>query len=453
MKEHNNINIYDIVDGELPDWALTYWKEATKSIDCNPIFTFTSMLAMTSIAVGTSARVEPKPFWFIYSGLYIAIIGKPSTKKSPAIKMMLIPLDFIQRENKSEYFRLKAEYNSLKDEDNDNEKLVPPTYKVSFLSDTTMEAMADQLSKNEMGILVRRDELAHFFKSLNAYKSGGGDLQSVLELYDNETLLITRKSLPIPIQIDKPFVSIIGGLQPQPLTEIFKSTDVGLIERFIFAFPDRDDKKLKYSRATISDEAMEAYQVGMVDLYRKSEQIVDSGSVQNYLFSAEADVHWEDWQNGIEMSEELESMYQKAFARCAKFALLIEILNSPERSVQEVSIRSLKLAIKLTELYVENHIQVLNYLDDGELFIRFNNMMSYLKKQFTNPKLLRSIDGYPALEIRRIYSNKAGGTNGNKDATYEILELLEQKGYGLMLPRNPHSKQPKSFHFYPKHWK
>jgi hypothetical protein len=453
---NNEINIEEIVKGELPEWTLTYWEEATKSIDCNAIFTFTSMLAMASVAIGTSARVEPKPFYFLYPGLYIAIVGKPSTKKSPAISIMLKPLEVIQQKNKKEYFRLKAEYTrQKKDESNDEnkEELKPPVYKVSVLSDTTMEALAEELLRNELGILVKRDELAHFFKSLNAYKNGGGDLQSVLELYDNETIIITRKSLEIPIQIDKPFVSIIGGLQPNPLTEIFKSSDVGLIERFIFAFPDKDDQRRKYSRAIISENSMEDYLKGMVDLHEQSKSIVNSDSVQNYTFSTEADLLWEEWQNAVEMDEELESMYQKAFARCAKFSLLIEILNSPKREFHEISIKSLKLAIKLTELYIENHVKVLNYLEDGELLDKMSKMKSYLIKQFKNPKLLRYVDGLPALEIRRIYSNKAGGTKGDKDATYDLLELLAQKRFGSMLPRNPKSKEPKSFHLFSKYWK
>lgn len=451
MKEQNKI--FDIVEGELPEWIINYWKEATKSIDCNPNFTFTALLGMGSIAIGKSAKIEPKPYYSLYPSLFLACVGKASTKKTPSIRAMIAPIIDIQKENKQEFVRLRTEYIQRKNEG--DEELPPyPVFKLSFLTDTTMESMSENLSKSQnQGILVNKAELAGFFKGLNQYKSGGGDLQYVLELYDNETILITRKSLDVPIQVEEPFISIIGGLQPSVLGEVFKTTDVGLVERFCFTFGMPNEKRSAYSRDVINFETMGFYKQGMIDLYRNSERMVAKGEVHTYRFTEEADILWEKWQNEMEYDEDLESMIQKAFARCAKFSLIIEILNHPQREIHQVSEKSLKFAIKLTEMYIENHKTVLNYLEDGELVERFNKMISYLKKQFRNPKILSKIDGFNAIEIRRIYSNKAGGTKGNKDATYEILELLEQKGYGKIVPRNPKSTLPKSFHFYPKFWK
>lgn len=448
-------DITNIVSGKLPEWLVNYWQEATKSIDCDPLYTFTAMLGMASIAVGTSANVQPKPYYVIYPGLYIAIVGNPSTKKSPAIDAMLRPLETIQKQNQSEYFRLKKEYDNAKKAKNDDEKeLIHPVFKCAFISDTTMEAMAEELRKNKLGIIVKKDELAHFFKSLNSYKSGSGDLQSVLELYGNQTILITRKNLDIPLQINKPFVSIIGGLQPELLKEIFKTSDVGLIERFIFAFPDHHNTKRVYSRAIISERAMKTYMKEMNNLYRQSEKIVLSNKSHTYKFTKEADLLWEQWQNEKPMEEALESMYQKAFARCAKFALLIEILNSPIREDHTISIKSLSLAIEISELYITNHIKVLEHIEDGDEKEQINAMLKYLKKRYVNDYTrLTSIEGKPAVSIRAIYSNKAGGTKGASELTYRILTIMEEKGYGQILPKRESAKNEKAFYLFPKFWK
>lgn len=454
-KMENQIDITNIVAGKLPEWLVNYWQEATKSIDCDPLYTFTTILGMASIAVGTSAKVEPKPYYIIYPGLYIAIVGNPSTKKSPAIDAMLKPLEAIQKQNQSEYFISKKEYDNAKKSKNDDEKeLIHPVFKCAFISDTTMEAMAEELRKNKLGIIVKKDELAHFFKSLNSYKSGSGDLQSVLELYGNQPILITRKNLDIPLQINKPFVSIIGGLQPELLKEIFKTSDVGLIERFIFAFPEQDNTKRVYSRAIISERAMNGYMKEMMNLYRQSEKIVHSKQAHTYGFTKEADLLYEKWQNEKPMDEYLESMHQKAYARCAKFALLIEILNSPKRVNHKISVESLELAIEISELYIANHIKVLEHIEDGEEKEQINAMLKYLKKRYVSDYArLPIIEGKSAVKIRTIYSNKAGGTKGSSELTNRILMLMEEKGYGQILPKRENSKSEKAFYLFSKFWK
>lgn len=451
-KMENNIN--KIIEGKLPEWLVNYWQEATKSIDCDPLYTFTAMLGMASIAVGTSANVEPKPYYTIYPGLYIAIVGNPSTKKSPAIDAMVRPLPTIQQYNQSEYSRLKNEYDKAKKAKNDDEELIHPIYRCVFISDTTMEAMAEELRRNPLGIIVKKDELAHFFKSLNSYKSGSGDLQNVLELYGNQQIVITRKNLDIPLQVNKPLVSILGGLQPEVLKEIFKTSDVGLIERFIFAFPEQDNTKRVYSRAIISERAMNGYMKEMMNLYRQSEKIVHSKQAHTYRFTKEADLLYEKWQNEKPMDEYLESMHQKAYARCAKFALLIEILNSPKRVNHKISVESLELAIEISELYIANHIKVLEHIEDGEEKEQINAMLKYLKKRYVSDYArLLIIEGKSAVKIRSIYSNKAGGTKGSSELTNRILMLMEEKGYGQILPKRESSKNEKAFYLFSKFWK
>lgn len=83
------------------------------------------------------------------------------------------------------------------------------------------------------------DELAAFLKSFNKYKSGGGDEEVMLSPFSGKSISVNRKSLE-PIFIEKPFVSIIGSIQPQVLINLFGNNkiDNGPTHRFLFAFPD-----------------------------------------------------------------------------------------------------------------------------------------------------------------------------------------------------------------------
>ena len=114
-----------------------------------------------------------------------------------------------------------------------------PTMGRSVASDTTIEALVSILEDNPRGLLVHKDELTGWVRSMDQYKGGkGSDRQHWLSLWSNDEVVVDRKSrMGEPIVLAKPFVSLFGGIQPAMLSELGGGSEDGLMDRFLFAYP------------------------------------------------------------------------------------------------------------------------------------------------------------------------------------------------------------------------
>jgi hypothetical protein len=74
---------------------------------------------------------------------------------------------------------------------------------------------------------------------MDQYKGGkGSDRQHWLSLWSNDEVVVDRKSrMGEPVVLAKPFVSLFGGIQPAMLGELGGSMEDGLMDRFLFAYP------------------------------------------------------------------------------------------------------------------------------------------------------------------------------------------------------------------------
>src|SRR5215218_4049698 len=103
---------------------------------------------------------------------------------------------------------------------------------------------------------------------MNQYKQGGkgADRQFWLSVHTNQPVSVDRKSAEEPVIVPRPWVSVIGGIQPEVLPDFGTERGDGLIDRFIAVYPEplighwTDDE--------ISEEAHEAYRRTLGKLYR-----------------------------------------------------------------------------------------------------------------------------------------------------------------------------------------
>ena len=105
--------------------------------------------------------------------------------------------------------------------------------------DTTIEALAGILESNPRGVLVARDELAGWVRAMDQYKGGkGADRQIWLSLWSNAPISVDRKGSPEPVIVESPWVSVTGAIQPEILPDLSRGREDGLLDRFLFAFPE-----------------------------------------------------------------------------------------------------------------------------------------------------------------------------------------------------------------------
>ena len=113
--------------------------------------------------------------------------------------------------------------------------------------------------QNENSITLFRDELSGWFSDFGRYNKNG-EVGHYLSMFNNSDLKINRKTQE-PILIHKPFISVVGSIQPEVVSAILKNQSLienGFASRFLFAYP-KDIKKPYYSDKQVSQEVISRY--------------------------------------------------------------------------------------------------------------------------------------------------------------------------------------------------
>ncbi len=245
--------------------------EAEEALGCAPELVALPMLAVLSSAIGTSRVVEVKGGWREWAALFLAVVASPGAMKTPAAKVAKKPAFERQRRLGKEYAEdkedWKREVREWEVEKRDAQKAgepapeepAPPAMSRCVAGDTTVEALVSILEDNPRGLLVHRDELAGWVRSMDQYKGGkGSDRQNWLNLWNTDEVVVDRKSrLGEPIILAKPFISLFGGIQPAMLGELGGGMEDGMMDRFLFAYPA--PRHVRFTEDEVSEEAEARY--------------------------------------------------------------------------------------------------------------------------------------------------------------------------------------------------
>jgi putative DNA primase/helicase len=302
-----------------------------------------------------------------------------SSKKTPAMKLALGPVRERQMALKTEYERQKEEYesalrdylNSKTDGPSELDEPEKPKLGRTYADDTTVERLADILNESRRGLLIIKDELSGWLGAMNQYKQGGkgADRQFWLSVHTNQPVSVDRKSLEEPVIVARPFVSIIGGIQPEVLPDFGKDRGDGLIDRFIPVYPK--PRVGRWTDDEISDHVREEYKATLGRLYKLRHaneeedpfpSRVGMTSEAKALFVAE----YNKLHNELEapgFPQRLRPAWGKLEAYFARFALILamtrvaELGNQGQTGVAEnVTREDMAGAIKLLA-YFKNHVR------------------------------------------------------------------------------------------------
>lgn len=213
----------------LPATVRQFVEAVAESVYCPLDYPAVACLATASAAIGASYVVEVKADFRQGAGLYCAIVGDPSVKKSPPIKHVIRPLLHEQAERVA----------SILEKDGHLPAVWPHGEGELVVSDTTVERLAELLQRQARGLLLYRPELVGWLLSLNQYKAKGvgGDRSFFLEVYDSEPITIHRKNQGTGVvYVARPSLTMLGATQPDVVQEFFERRD-GLAERILWTYP------------------------------------------------------------------------------------------------------------------------------------------------------------------------------------------------------------------------
>jgi hypothetical protein len=326
----------------LPD-ALSEWVcDAAERMQITPDYTAVAALVAAGAIVGRRFAIRPKRHddWYEVPNLWGSGIGRPGVLKSPALDEGLGPLNRLvaaaYAAHVSELERYQTELavaeaqraaakEKLRSEaksKHPNEALLrqlaeesraplpvepkPRRYKTE---DATTEKLGELLVDNPNGLLVRRDELTGWLRSLD--KQGReGDRAFYLEAWNgkggHEIDRIGRGSLHVPALC----LSVLGGIQPGPISRYVydatqgKENDDGLLQRFqVLVWPDVPATYRLVDRRPNVEARERAYAVYARLDALTAEEVVDAAKMEGggaaaipYLrFSQEAQHVFDDW--------------------------------------------------------------------------------------------------------------------------------------------------------------
>jgi hypothetical protein len=317
------------------------------------------LLGFGAGAIGNTRVLHVKDDWWERAILWLAIIARTGSAKTPTQEAARLPLQRLQDaaytrwESETDQFqRDLAAWEALpKPKREEIAKPKPPAFPHFITTDSTKEALA-VMAVDSPGFTVYRDELVAWVESFDAYRSGrGGDRQDMLSLWSGGGLKIDRKSAP-PIVARRPTISVVGGVQPELLLRL--SRDVGsdgFLARFLWAWPEVG--VLRWSAAAVSPDTLD----GICELFAKLRAPRDSHPDGWRVRLSEAALarfvlwHHDNADEQEAMGSLLASIYAKFPSQVLRVALVLHCFWHPESSEDVVSLATMNGAIDLVEFH------------------------------------------------------------------------------------------------------
>ena len=388
----------------LPEILLTFVKDVSHRMQCQPDFVAVSLLTMLGSVIGASCAIRPKQHddWSEVPNVWGGVIGRPGSLKSPAIAEAMKPLTYLEADACVQFESAKTSYLTQKLEREfelkqlksdkwqktaglDSEALKKRTVALMMedgieepkmrrykTNDATVEMLGELLRNNPRGILLERDELVGLLA--NCDKQGHeGDRAFYLEGWNGTGHFATDRIGRGSIIIPHLCLSIFGGIQPAKLQAyIYDAVDGygndGLLQRFqLMVYPDdKNDWQLvdqapdKEAREKIIKIARALAAADFVGLGATKD---NEHSIPYFHFAISAQTAFNKWLIGLEkkvrniedpiIAEHL-GKYRKLVPALALIFHLVDVVDGRREGKKSISKKSVSLAIAWS-LYLESH--------------------------------------------------------------------------------------------------
>ncbi|UNF29577.1 DUF3987 domain-containing protein [Bartonella krasnovii] len=357
-------------------------------------FIAVSALCGLAALIGNGVHIAPKQYddWKIVPNLWGALIGQPSTMKTPTMQAALTPITCLQKKWYKEWLKQKERqeieeiletldksekkkqahkaikkgdletarallYETLS-QDNDYDDDVSRF----IVNDTSVEKLGELLQENPRGLLMVRDELSGFLTDMER-KEYQTDRAFYLTAFNGDGQFTYDRIGRGTIFIPNATVSIIGGIQPSRILPFIRNVlygkgNDGFLQRFqMLVWPD-ETKDWQWVDRPPNQEAWETYEGVFHSLYDKP-----LGSPEHPLvmrFSAEAQEIFREWMQkifkeakGNNLCESLQAHLLKMPKTIVSLALIFELT---EGGRFEINKDALQTALRW-EKYLLSHVK------------------------------------------------------------------------------------------------
>lgn len=329
-------------------------------------YVLSSVLYASSVAIGNTHEVRVKNAWHEGTNLFMAIVGETGVAKSHAISLAIKPLleknqmfFNIYQEQMKEY----QQYSKGKKGEG-SESLIEPHLQQVLADDATLEAMYRIHHHNPRGLGVYYDEFRGWFNNMGKYNKGS-DQEVWLKIWSRKPVLVNRVSSS-PISIMLPNVSVIGGIQTDLLSSLFRDDrdKNGFVERILFVTSPNTQKN-NFSEEDMPKSVLAQYSRLINNLLDQPLQKGHNGSLCPNLLelSPRARSLYIDYfnqnasmVNSSSVCPRIKGFYAKFDTYTIRFALNLQMLywTCGEDSKDFVGERAMDGAITLSNFFLQN---------------------------------------------------------------------------------------------------
>ena len=378
--------------------------DVSERMQIPPDFAAAGAVVVAGSLIGRQVGIRPKRHddWLVVPNLWGAVVGRPSLLKSPALAEVMKPLSRLVAEAYEEHEEAKLAHETdamvaeaakaaLKDElkkaakggdrskleaiarrGQDTEVSEEPVLRRYKTEDATVEKISEILLENPRGILVHRDELSGWLRSLDKH-GREGDRSFYLEAWNGTGSFDVDRIGRGSQHVQALCLSILGGIQPGPLsTYVYQATrgekgDDGLLQRFqLLVWPDPPAGWRNVDRWPDTEAKNRAYEVFKRLDALNPKNVGVSGEdegIRTVRFTEEAQEVFNKWRDDLEVKlrtvefpPALESHLAKYRSLMPSLALVFQLIAFVDGSSEAsaVGIRSTVQAAAWCE-YLETH--------------------------------------------------------------------------------------------------
>lgn len=368
---------------ELRPWVM----DIANRMQCPPDFPAVAAIVCAGAVIGRQIGIRPKrrDDWLVVPNLWGAIVGRPSLMKSPALAESRNMLARLDAEARKRYEAEVAEYETA----GSIEKLVtrertkaaekkikdamtkgadPAAAARAFMEantdrtggtdkpvrrryttqDPTVEKLGELLNETPRGMLVFRDELIGFLRSMD--KDGHeNDRAFYLEAWNGNAPYTYDRIGRGTLDIHAACVSVLGGIQPGPLSAYIAQAnrggagDDGLLQRLqMLVWPDAGDSWVNVDDWPDTEAKNRVYAI-----FQRLDQIAPCGEdveIEALRFDHTAQETFNTWRDDFERRLRTEEMAPSLEAHLTKYrsllpslALIFHLIDTPDETAIGVS--------------------------------------------------------------------------------------------------------------------
>lgn len=228
-----------------PTQIIEHACDIAERMQCPIDYVVWTLLVTVSTVIGRSVGIRPKrqDDWTERPALWVALIGDPSSMKTPGMNAGVRLLHALSARLREEYRIAMEVWRSACAAARQTDAKHPdlpaePQLRWLVVDDATTEKMSDLLQPEiSRGLVFVRDEVSGLIRELERYRSRAGDREFLLQAYSGGPKSVARISRP-PVFVPDLLLNIVGGIQPDVAREVFASgADDGLGARFLAIWP------------------------------------------------------------------------------------------------------------------------------------------------------------------------------------------------------------------------